>query len=486
MSCERLVRWRRWRPRAAGATLAAALLAARFAAAAPLDEPFVGGMSFSGPTSGNVAAVYWNPAALGLVRGVQVMITGSGRLARTRATLPGGQATATDLSQPIAWPLGPGGFLGVAWDVGADRFTIAVATYTPFSEQIHFPIATDGSEPTRYQVLAADLRNRALVPALSIRFLDDLRVGFAPGFMFSTGRLLFAESLDGSENPATAARYDIDSGQGLSDAKFSVTLGGGLYYKRRGLELGLAYSSRPIGGDVPGVEVAAEQTTVTLPGGGQPVCRPMAPAGTAQTTRCVFGDMSYRLPDIWTLGATVHPLPGLEVTAMVRWIWFHVHDRIDIRVAGAGLDAAGAPQHIVLYRGFQDVWDTRLRVAYWWRERVRIGAALRFETSAVPQNAVNASDVDGMKLEPMALAEVRLSKHLWLGGGYGVTFMRDVNVTSSVFDGTAAQTCASPAVGGDLGNPACVARLQGRARPSANGTYSQMVQDFGVTVTASF
>src|SRR5262245_30000338 len=130
MSCERPEdRWRAWRPRAAGAALAAGivLLAAARAAAAPLEDPFVGGLSFSGPTSGNVAAVYWNPAALGLVRGVQLMVAGSGRLATTRVTLPGGQARATDLSQPIGWPLGPGGFLGISWDLGADRFTIAFA-----------------------------------------------------------------------------------------------------------------------------------------------------------------------------------------------------------------------------------------------------------------------------------------------------------------------------------------------------------------------
>ena len=37
-------------------------------------------MSFTGPTSANLAAVYWNPAALGLVRGFQLMVAGSGRL----------------------------------------------------------------------------------------------------------------------------------------------------------------------------------------------------------------------------------------------------------------------------------------------------------------------------------------------------------------------------------------------------------------------
>src|SRR5262245_59174909 len=86
MSCARLrpdVSRRRSRAVAAGLATDIALASARNVAAAPLDDPFVGGLSFSGPTSGNVAAVYWNPAALGLVRGVQFMAAGSGRLTRT-------------------------------------------------------------------------------------------------------------------------------------------------------------------------------------------------------------------------------------------------------------------------------------------------------------------------------------------------------------------------------------------------------------------
>ena len=80
--------------------------------AAPLDEPFVGGLSFTGPTSANLGAVYWNPAALGLVRGFQLMVAGSGRLSTIDVnrdadqpadglpggTMPTGSAQARDLT----------------------------------------------------------------------------------------------------------------------------------------------------------------------------------------------------------------------------------------------------------------------------------------------------------------------------------------------------------------------------------------------------
>jgi long-subunit fatty acid transport protein len=491
----------------AGACLAIAL-ATTTAAAAPLDEPFVGGLGFNGPTSGSVAAIYWNPAALGLVRGTQILISGDGRLTTTtvnRASInqsngaaggsfAPGSATANNLMQPLQYPIGPGAFMGISSDLGGDRFTIGFATYVPSIEQTKFALTPANNEPTRYQALQIDLRNLALVPALSVRFGDDLRLGIAPGFLFSTGEIMFDEdtALDagmpgltgpcgasahcGAENPAAAGRYDVRSGNGLGDATFSFTLGGGLFYRIKSFDIGLSYQSRPIGSAVPGVEVAAEQTTAYAPGGAPVTCP------TGSTTRCVFGDLAYRLPDIWIGGFTWHGRPGLEVTAMARWIWFHLHDRIDVRLTGPTLESSGLPEHIVIYRGFHDVWDVRGRVSYWFRERVRVGAQLRVETSAVDASAVNAGAVDGLKLNPMVLAEGRLTRHIWLSAGYGITLMRDVTASPSDFNPKLATACVD--AGNDLG--ACAARNAGQGRPTAAGTYSQLVQDFGLAMTAKF
>ena len=466
------------------ALLAAAtlLLVASEVAASPIDDPFVTGMSFSGPTSGDLGAIYWNPAALGLMRGFQLMVAGTARwssvgVSSTPPGQPAGSATATDFRQPFQWPPGPGAYVALGY--GSDRFTIAFATYMPYLEQIHFPTSPTGNEPTRYQVLSMDLRNLALVPALAIRFGNDLRIGLSSGFLFSTGSLSFAEDQGGMQNAADDARYNINSGQGIGDAKFSVTLGGGIYWRHKNLELGVSYQSHPLGGQVAGVEVAGDATTVTLPpsqGGGLAACG-------GQSSRCVFGDISYRLPDVFIAGATWHLRPGLELNVMARWIWTHEHDRIDIRLVGPTLEGQGLPEHIVLYRGFHDVVDTRARIAYWWRERLRVGAELRLENGAVDSNAVNAAAVDGWQVEPVILAELRLGRRFWLGAGYGLTIMPSVTVTNSVFDSTAAAACTSDSY--DLANPdkACQKRANGTARPSANGTYTSLVQDFGLTFT---
>lgn len=489
--CFREHRGRTDRARAVAALLAAATilpitLVTRLTSASPLDDPFVGGMSFSGPTSGNLAAIYWNPAALGLARGFQIMVAGTGRISSVGVTRAGGagSAEARDLRQPFQWPPGPGSYFAIS--SGGERVALGFAAYMPYLEQIHFPISPTGAEPTRYQVLSMDLRNLALVPALAIRFGDNLRIGLAPGIQLSTGSLSFAEdkALDAGmavEDPATDARYNVASGQGIFNAKVTLTLGGGIYYRLRNLEMGLSYQSRPLGSTIAGVEVAGGQSSVTLPpsqGGGALTC-----VG-GQSNRCVFGDISYRLPDVFIGGITWHLRPGLELTIMERWVWMHVHDRIDIRLVGPTLEAAGLPEHIVLYRGFHDVFDTRARIAYWWRERVHLGGELRVETSAVDSNAVNAAAVDGLKIEPVALIELRVSHRFWLGAGYGLTIMPAVTVTDSVFNPIDAMNCAGSGGNGDLN--ACQARLNGTARPTANGTYTSFVQDFGLTLNAKF
>ena len=61
--------------------------------------------------------------------------------------------------------------------------------------------------------------------------------------------------------------------------------------------------------------------------------------------------------------------------------------------------------------------------------------------------------------------------------------MPSVTVNDSIFDPNAAGVCTSPTVNGDLNNEACQKRANGTARPSANGTYTSLVQDFGLTFT---
>src|SRR6185436_17583148 len=139
-----------------------------------------------------------------------------GRQRRRRSTCRAPRAPATP-----APSIAPSRSAGHSYDVGGDRFSLAVATYMPYAERTTYEAPAGGGPlPTRYHRISADLRNLALVPALSVRFAGDFRLGFAPGFLFSAGRIAFDEPVcpagdtacPADEDPSHDARYDLGSG----------------------------------------------------------------------------------------------------------------------------------------------------------------------------------------------------------------------------------------------------------------------------------
>ena len=499
---------------AAAAVLFAVVAGESRAGAVPIDEPHVGGIGFSGPTTGDLAAIYWNPAALGLMHGLNVTFAGNGRLSTTTvsrgpidpmtgragggATLP--EARAVDSSHPFIWPPGPGAFAGISYDVGGDRLTLAGAVYMPFLERTTYQSsASNGgsvdSLATRYHRISSDLRNLSLSSAFAVRLVGDFRLGFAPNVLLSTGRMSFAESTCSANSPCTTAEdpsadavVDVGSNQGIFSSKAAVTLTTGLYYSRRTWEAGASFTSRPFGGQVSASAViVGDQSGVTR---APRDVNAMTPAPVTCDNRradgmgCVFADIVYKLPYILTAGFAWHPRSGWEITAIERILSFPSDDVIDIRLTGQTLDAAHVPAHIVLYRGYGTVADTRLRVANWVKEWLRIGAGLRYESSALPASAVSPAAVDNRKFEPTAMILIRAARHLWIGAGYAFTYMLPVNTTASAFDPTAAQGCV--AAGGDLNAAPCSLRKDGLARATAVGSYRHFEHDFSLSVTAQF
>jgi long-subunit fatty acid transport protein len=484
----------------AGLALAAASLPAR---ATPLDDPHVGGIGFTGPTTGELTSIYWNPAAVGLIGRHQFQVGGTARLTSLSADrsaidpatgLPGAGRELppvhgrSDL-HPLDWPLGPGAFLAAAASLG-NRFTLGLATYTPYAQRVRFDPA-GGEQPNRYHAVSTDLRSLALVPALSIRLGGGVRIGAAPGFLFSVGRIVVDEdtALDGGncglepcgvENPAAAARYDVSSGMDLFDSSLAFTLGVGIHFERGNWSIGVSYLSRPLS-TREGTEVVGRHTTVT----------PAPRAGDVQlcppdiTSGCVSGQAVYRLPDVVVAGADYRVNERFTVGAILRWLDLSQHDAIRMRIVGpasGSLRAQGLEQELVLHRGLRDVLDSRLRLITRMRQTLELATSFRVETPASPRPSVSAAFIDGWQLEPSVALRMRARAWLHVSAGYAFGYMPGVNVTDSVYDPTASQACT--AAGGDLANPACAKRAAGQDRPTAAGRYQAITHRFGLTVHA--
>ncbi len=445
-------------------------------------------MGFSGPTTGDLAAVYWNPAALGLMRGYQIMLGGGMRsthvtveragLAQTTGQ-PFPSASGRGLEHPVNWPLGPTGLWGMGLEV-AGRFALGVAGYTPFSQELSFETSAGGDPATSYHLIKMATRHHAMAAALAIQITDWLQLGVAPGLLLGYGRLVFNEdTASGSEDPASAARYDLATRGTQAPAYFVAA---GIHYRRAAWDVGFAYTSAPLGTDGQ-IRLAMKQTWVVPPAGVGGLCDFLGDASQP----CVFSEMRYRLPDMFTGGVTWRAMPQLAVTGMARWLRYGSHDDIDLRLVGPSGDRlakSGVADHLRLFRGFRDSWDVRARVVHtpvaWWRW----SGTLRVETSAIPSSHVNAAAVDGLKIEPMVASEFSLGRHLRLAGGYALEWMLPVTVDHSVFDPSAAATCAQAQ--GDLNAPSCQARRAGQARPTAVGRYTLLRHTLAVTATVSF
>jgi long-subunit fatty acid transport protein len=467
--------------------------------AGPLDDAHVADTGFSGPTTGDLTAVYWNPAGLGLMQGPQMMIGGAWQLtsvsvARTSIDSPTGTnpgsrnfptASGSGTLQPFRWPPGPSGFFAIGAGIG-HRFGIALAMYSPFSTKLTMTPTADGQEPARYHLVSMDFNHIATVIGLAIHASDSIQIGVTPGLLFPTAHLVFDEDTApvGSttlnrEDPTAAARYDLATKGILTPSYFMAF---GAHYRHGRLSLGFSYTTAPLGtGGM--VNLPLDNTQIGLPAslaGGPGVCP------DPSTGNCLAGQMSYRLPSIYNLGATWQADRNWSATAIVRWLRYGAHDKITILVAGPASGTAlgsSVPDHMVLYRGFQDSLDLRGRVVYETKQ-FRVGGTLRLETSAVPASHVTAAAIDGLKLEPSLAAEMRIWRQIRLSAGYAFTWMFPVDTGTSVFDPTAASACTS--AGGDLNTPACQARMNGQARPSAAGTYHLWRQSFSVLTTIAF
>jgi long-subunit fatty acid transport protein len=460
--------------------LATIVLASGRLLAGPLDDPHVADTGFSGPTSGDLASVYWNPAGLGLLQGPQVMVGGAWQATSVsvdRTSIdpatgasPGAinfpTATGSGTLQPVRWPLGPGGFFALGAGIG-HRFGIALALYSPFSTVLHMQPGADGDLPTRYHLVDMRFDHTALTTGLAIHASESIQIGVAPGLLFPSGRLVFDEDTalgtgGTREDPALAARYALAS-RGIQVPSYFLSVGA--HYRRGRFSLGLAYTSAPLGtGGL--IILSADNTTITPPGG-----QPGDLCVGSPTPSCLASQLRYRLPSTYTLGAAWQATGQWSVTGSVRWLRYGAHDQMTVLVSGpAGQTILGqsVPDHVVLYRGFSDSFDVRGRVVYE-RGHFRASGTLRLETSAVPKSHVNAGAIDGTKLEPAVAAEFRVWRQVRLSVGYAFTYMLPVDTGASVFDPRAAGDCAS--AGGDLAAPACQARLNGQARPTAAGTY---------------
>ncbi|MBI4511456.1 MAG: hypothetical protein HY698_17620 [Deltaproteobacteria bacterium] len=419
----------------------------------------MGGTTFVGPTSAEVTSIFWNPAALGQLRSHHLYLSGVGRLDATEIARP-----AIDLSTGEPDPSGertslptlaltPTLFVGGVSDLHTPRFLLGVAVYQPHAENLA------ESKSLAYHAAGGSLYTTVASFPIVVRVSGEIAIAFAPGVASSRIRLRFDRDLaidtacpkvaKQHERSECAQRYSMTS-DFFGDTQFHYVAG---LHLRKLLgspwTFGLAYVS--------GLDFEKNG--------------PVEVDGVEGESR-----VSFRMPQRVHFGVRYH-LGRWELVSNLSWIDFSTHRDYDVRVAGIPV-TRGAPEWQKRFRGFRDVLSfdvgAELQAAEW----IQLAAKLRLETSAVDTSLVTPAQMDAPKVELALGGRVKISPRTKLTVGYSLAVLADQDVSRSAFQPSAWDTCASS--GFDLDS--CASVREGRALPTAAGTYSRMTHSLHAAI----
>jgi len=444
--------------------------------------------AIAGPADPHVAAIFYNPAALGPLRGLHVYAEGSARLHEgtvDRATNPTGESKSTALNFTDF-----DSFVGLSWDLNTDSFTIGLAVYTPLVD-----ITELGDGPLRYHAMSHRFSQLEQAAAAALRISSRFYIGaeanfaedwidyrFARDVALQGGSALVAQPnalCDGMpcgfENPLAR--------QVMRLRGFNWGIGFSVGMLARPTDrwwLGLAYVSHIFntgrGGDFPLADASRPRLQ---PANGQPqICTADMPCNDLITVA---------IPDLIQLATRVEVNSRFEFEGAARWIHYGQRQNLDVSFQGgllsqyANAPAAAVPSQFLLDRGLQDAFAFEVSGRWRVRESLRLSPSLLFETSAMNTALVNAAAVDAPKFDLALTAEWRPAAHLVLGAHVGTTayILTDAGQR---FDPAAAQACVDAA--GAL--PACGASNNGDALPSAAGRYTYFVVHLGAAIGMEF
>jgi long-chain fatty acid transport protein len=368
---------------------------AAYLLASSIAVPAIGG-NFSGPVEDNVAAIFWNPAALGQLEGKNIFTTINTSFLNFTYKSEADPWTGEEKDYPevksSTFSTPP--FLGFASDYGPEKLVWGVGFYAPFGGALDWPdevtlsSGTTEPAPQRFQMIMTDIMCLTFGPAASYRILDNLMVG--AGVSFNYGML---DSELVSKEEADMKGVEIEGGyiearateEGLSGIAFGWSLGI-LWKPLENLDIGASYISGlnfTLKGDIK-IEVEPHDMLVY----GVPSFIDLTLTGKGDITLKPF-----KLPQMINFGAEYRPTDKIELDLALRWEGWSVRNysnaEIDVPIEGT-LGSGPLEQPISdeiskthrLDWGLKNVFGLRVWGMYRLLEKLKLGAGFGWEQGA--------------------------------------------------------------------------------------------------------
>jgi long-subunit fatty acid transport protein len=456
------------------------LLVATRALAYPLMAPRPVPDAIAGPTDPHVAATFYNPAALGYLRGIHFFVDGGLRLG-VGSIQPDG---AADKSQVQSQSLDT--FAGLTWDLATDTLTIGLAVYTPFSEFSSFPY----NGPLRFQQQGFTFTT--LEQTLAGAWQIERHIAIGASFIVNESWLdySYARDLAPAGGSAVVSQPNalcggMPCGYGNPLAEQQIRLRGfdhgfgfvvGLVVRPdERVWLGASYTSHKAGGDLALSDAQRAQVT-TAPGQG-------APCGIGS---CFGRDRILMvLPEMVQAGMRVAVFPTFEIEAQWRFIHYGQRTALDVSLQSGNLPQANVPPQYLIDRGLQNTYLVEVSTRHQVTPNLRLSPSLAFETSAVASDAVSPAAIEAPKLDAALTLEwtawKKAATTVTIGAHFGGTAYILDNVRSR-FDAHAETACVDAGYSLD----ACGKLNAGDALPSTSGDYYWLVLNAGIALGVTY
>lgn len=399
------------------------------------------GTIFSGPTTADPLATYWNPAATTLLRGSSALLysgttlIGLGYRQRAPSAFDGQSYPAASM-----FVAKPEIAFGLVTDAGLERWRFGFTFATPVLDGARWGLDQGGKpSATRYYSISGQQVHMVLRPTVAYRInrwlsvgagLDVVGIWLRSDSMVDVGALL-NQSLCGAnpagcrldapfsrEDPRLDARLAIDDvGWGVGA---SISL---LVTPRPWLRIGLTVSSGAQDIDVPvDIDVKLPPTLTSYLSSALPSLRlPALQAHSATRTHSPMMVMS---------GVWLAPTPRIELAADLHWIQ---KSKMGVMLIEMQQRSSELLTDQVLVKRVKDAWTVGLRGSY--RLSSRLTAALRaeFTSNTMPERYTTPVSLDFHKVHWQAGISWRAASWLEVVAEFGHTVLLSREIADSAF-----------------------------------------------------
>lgn len=422
------------------ALVATALVGSAFAS--PISAPAVIATPDSGPATADPAAIHYNPAAIGATNGVDIMV--DLQLSAIDVYYDATRNNGVDPNTGEAYKLAeahvivPVGLVGVTWKPHKMLALGFAATDSYVGGGDYSGTETPGENyqgAQRYAGIKTQLITLSLMPAVAITPIEGVHVGGTFAYVYDKISLLKASDPLGTEGYDFIGQvpYANDVVLSLEGSGGHTSWSVGVFVDRwKFLQVGASFSDA-------GAFSTAGDAKVTVPD--------FLAEGDGDVVVPANFTFDMPLPQVFRAGAASQINDKLKVGAAVEYrMWNDCcgspsGDAVIGLVSedGDGLgkaDGLSIEVNDTIYspRRLWNNLDITANGGYWITEALWVGAKGGYKQYAVPDFAVNATNLDFEVVGMTAAVRYRFAKKYTVGLAYTKNFLTPRTITNSAWD----------------------------------------------------